>query len=725
MATSKTFRYAAIALNILQKILGSRFSVSGIENLPNNPTLFVANHFTRSETFFVPYIINKYANRQVRCLADSSLFNGTLGRFLNSVGAISTKDKNRDKIILQDLISGEYDWMIYPEGSMIKSKEIRREVGFVNYTPSRIGRVRTGSAILALKSELYRQDLVGAAKSGASEILENLTKELDVEYQESFQDKQTNIVPLNITYYPIRPGHNKIKALIARLVKKIPKQIAEELEIEGNLLLGAEININFGKPINLADYIKAERAVVYQIPIIKTETKINFILKYFKHRLTVDFMEKIYSDIQVNFDHIFSAVLYHMPTDKITINHLKRVIYLSAIMIKRCGKYRLNESIFEENLFKIFTDEKNKEFDGVFKLAKDQGLIIEDDGDKIKIDKSIFYKVHDFHEIRRENTLLVVVNEFSLLEMANDIVKRNVKIKDQELQKKVFKEIQKMDLDIFEKNYEKYFDEEFSKDRSVGAPFFLSSNTKTTSKIRKTGILLCHGYKSSPKEVQALAKFLNGFGFKVYAVRLSGHGTAPVNMKDITWQDWYSDLQRGYAALNNICSKIVVVGFSTGGLLALLSASKKKKDLCAIVAINSALRLRDIKARMVPGINIWNDLLKKLQIAKGTYEYVDDTPENPDMNYSRNYLKGVEELGKLMEKCEASLDKVSAPSLIIQAKYDPIVNPISGKLIYQNIKSENKFLFEPSFSNHVIINRDNKEEVFESIRDFLGKLNLL
>ncbi|MBU6339081.1 MAG: 1-acyl-sn-glycerol-3-phosphate acyltransferase, partial [Rickettsiales bacterium] len=332
---SKTFRYTAVALNILEKLLGSRFSVSGIENLPNQPILFVANHFTRSETFFVPYIINKYTNRQVRCLADSSLFHGTLGRFLNSVGTVSTKNPQRDNMIIKDLITGDYDWMIYPEGSMIKNKEIRKEENFISFTPEGVGRVKTGSAVLALKSELYREDIVEAFASNNSEFLYELEQNIGIKYDESLKNKETHIVPLSITYYPIRPGDNKIKALVARLVKRIPKQIAEELEIEGNILLGADINISFGKPISLASYIKAERNLIYQIPIIKNDTKVNFILKYFKYRITTEFMSKIYSDIQINFDHLFSSALLHIQREETTIIHLKRAIYLSSVMLAR------------------------------------------------------------------------------------------------------------------------------------------------------------------------------------------------------------------------------------------------------------------------------------------------------------------------------------------------------------------------------------------------------
>lgn len=727
MAT-KSFRYAALALRILEKILGSRFSVTGIEKLPKHPVLFVANHFTRSETFFVPYLIYKNTGRQVRCLADSGLYHGPLGRFLLRVGTISTKHKNRDNIILKDLITGEYDWMIYPEGSMLKSKEISSKKGFINYTPYRVGPVRTGSAVLALKSELYRRDMIDAADKNKVNILQRLEESFGIKMQDYFKDINTHIVPLNITYYPIRPGINRIQQLVAKLVKAVPRQLAEELEIEGNLLLGAEINIDFGDPINLGDYIKTTRELVYQIPIIKDETKTNLVLRYLKYNLTNDFMARIYSNIKINFDHIFSAVLYGFDKSEIEINHLKRIIYLSGVMIQKCGKYRIDKSIAEENLFKIFIDEKHEEFDSVFELAIKQNLIEKVSEDKIRINRISLDKKYDFHEIRRENTLSVILNEFSLLDVANNIVKKIVKIPDEELRIKVFHEIHKRNLEIFETDYSIYFDEKFSKDKSVGAPFFLDTRTKNSARVNSVGILISHGYKSAPKEVEPLANFLNGFGFKVYATRLKGHGTAPINLKDASWQDWYYSMQRGYAALYNICSKIIIVGFSTGGLLGLLSCARKnpqRNKIAGIVSINAALKLLDIKVKMVFGINIWNEMLEKFNIEKGRFEYVDDQPENPNINYSRNYLLGVRQLEKLMLECEDNLSKISTNALIIQAKKDPVVNPISGKMIYNKISSKDKILSEVDFSNHVIINCEEKEEVFEVIREFLYKLKFL
>jgi len=716
----KSFGYTNLALNILEKILGTRFTLNGLGNIPKDqPVMFVANHFTRSETFFLPYILYKYTNRRVRCLADNHIFLGKFGDFLRSIGAISTKDPNRDNIIVSDLINNSYDWIIYPEGSMIKSKETRNEGVFVNYTPYRIGPVRTGSAVLALKSELLRQDIVESYHRQLHSITNNN------QYNPYLERYSTHIVPVNITYYPIRPGINKIQKVVARFLQNIPKQILEELEIEGNILMNADINISFGKAINLQEYIATSRNLIQQIPIIKGETKNNFIIRYLRLKLTNHFMEQIYSDTQINFDHIFIGILKHYSETKIEIDHFKRIIYYTANLLQKTRRYRLNSSLLEENLIHMFTDEPNTAFSSVFDLAITQNIIVYDKNTQIiTINKECFEKKTDFHQIRLENTLQVIANELKLMENINNIIKKTTKINKEELIYLVYQHIYQHDLENFNHQYQTFFDEKFSKKPDIGKPYLLEDNLNNDSVFADLGIILVHGYKSSPAQMQNLAQFFNSKNIPVYAVRLSGHGTSPLDLKNTTWQQWLESLNRGYATMHQFCKKVIIVGFSTGGLLALYKASQINKDskLKAIVSINSALKLKDIRAKMVPTINLWNELLEKFDINKGKIEFIDDKPETPEFNYSRHYISSVVELENLMQKCQQELNKITLPILTIQAKHDPVVNPISGDIIFENINSKHKKIIKPDMWQHNILTGQGKETIFKEIANFIKEI---
>jgi len=128
---------------------------------------------------------------------------------------------------------------------------------------------------------------------------------------------------------------------------------------------------------------------------------------------------------------------------------------------------------------------------------------------------------------------------------------------------------------------------------------------------------------------------------------------------------------------------------------------------------------------MIPGINLWNELLEKFNLEKGRMEFIEDAPENPHINYSRNYIKGVYELEKLMILCDDNLHKISCPTLVIQSNKDPVVNPISGKMIFDKIHSTAKKLIEVDFENHVIITAKNKEMVFQEIINFFNQQKII
>ena len=721
-AKTTTFHYTSLAINILERLIDPTFNIHGLENLTKKPVLFVANHFTRFETFIVPYLIYKHTKRQVRCLADSSLFNGNLGRYLERAGTLSTKDSKRNETIISDLISGDYDWMIYPEGSMIKSKKIYFKDRFIAHTSDGSTRTKTGATVLALKSELYRQDLIRAFKDGDKNKLKFYQEKYQVTYSDALKDIDTHIIPVNITYYPIRPGNNIIKNVAQKLLKRLPKNITEELEIEGNLLLSSHINITFGKAIRVADYSRKIRSTVRHLPLLSEKTKHNLVINYLKYQLTDKFMKDIYSNTKINLDHLFSAVIFYFNGDKININHLKNIIYSSAIDIAKLNSYHLSHSIIEENLVKIFNSEKHPEFDSIVNLSLKLGILNKSScGHFFMINRSNMEKEYDFHQVRIENTFQVIFNEFSLLNKANLVIKNNVSKNTSQLEQSVFTKIYQQDIKIFQDDYKKYYDSDLSKDQNIGQPFYLDKSKGINSDI---GILLCHGYNSAPQEMADMAANLSNLGYKIYAVRLSGHGTAPQNMEDVKWHDWYDSFQRGYSALNIVCKKIVVVGFSTGGLLSLLaSANKANSKIAGIVVINAALKLQDIRARfIVPGVNIWNDLINKLKLKKISMTYVQSNSENPKVNYPRNYLKAVKQLGILMKKCLDSLVEIKQPTLIIYSKDDPIVKPVSSKIIYNNISSNIKEIAEFKRDNHIIVVGKGSDEVFNKVAFFISDL---
>ena len=78
------YKATSLSLSALKRVLGLKLRVSGIENLDPRTTLFVANHFTRIETFLIPHVIFEYAGRQVRSLGTHNVFKGLFGQYFEA-----------------------------------------------------------------------------------------------------------------------------------------------------------------------------------------------------------------------------------------------------------------------------------------------------------------------------------------------------------------------------------------------------------------------------------------------------------------------------------------------------------------------------------------------------------------------------------------------------------------------------------------------------------------
>ena len=113
-----------ITLDALIKASGTDIRLHGTEKVPDQPVLYVINHFTRMETILMPYIIKKNIKKYPISLADQSFFGGKMGDIMDKYGAISTVNPNRDAILINALLTDSNPVIIFPEGQMIKDKKI-------------------------------------------------------------------------------------------------------------------------------------------------------------------------------------------------------------------------------------------------------------------------------------------------------------------------------------------------------------------------------------------------------------------------------------------------------------------------------------------------------------------------------------------------------------------------------------------------------------------------
>ncbi len=708
------YRSTGFAVKTISNLSKANIALHNQENIPEGSVIFVINHFTRLETFLMPAQIFSLTKIPVWSLADYELFKGAFGAFLERVGAVSTKNPDRDLLIVKTLLTGEANWIIFPEGRMVKNKKIIEKGQFMISWAGGKHPPHTGAGTLAMRTEFYRQRLryLSVAKPDEAQYLMDL---FQIESLDPVFSRSTYIVPVNLTYYPIRARENILSKLAQRLVGDLPERIIEELMTEGSMLIsGVDIDIHFGDPIFVADYLK-KPAIRNDI---ETKNRINFddpiasrnTMRKEALRLMQRYMTDIYGMTALNLEHLFASILKLTPFKKIDEMDFRRRVFLAVCLVQKLPAMHLHPGLREDQI-SLLTDDRNGKVRDFISLALEKGNLKKTDEGYLK-DHTKFSSPYEFHRARIDNPIDVIANTAEPLSQVQRTLHRLAVQPGFWIRRRVAKHLMDEAVKQFETDYHQFYIQGESKPMHVGMPFMIRGRSK------KVGILLSHGYMAAPLEVKKLARYLGKMGFWVYVPRLRGHGTSPDDLATRTYEDWKASIDRGYAVISSICRKVVVGGFSTGAGLALdLAARISAVD--GVFAVAAPLTLKDFSSKFAPAVDMWNRIMDKTYKDGPKKEFVENKPENPHINYFRNPISGVKEIDRLMDDLEPKLPDLLMPALIVQSRRDPVVDPRGSRKIFERIGSQEKKYILFNFDRHGILLGEGAEKVYQTIGDFV------
>lgn len=715
-------RSIMVALDVIFKASGTDIRVHGLENVPDQPVLYVVNHFTRMETIIMPYVIKKHIKKYPISMADASLFVGKLGEIMQRGGAVSTNDPDRDKILIHALLNDSHPVVIFPEGMMIKDKKLVEKGKYLINTATGRRPPHTGAARIALRSEFLREELRILRERKDSASIAKMAAHFGFHLSDvdKIISRETCIVPVNITYYPIRARDNAISKLVNRFVQDVSLRMKEEMEVEGSMVMdGVDIDINLGKPILARKYL-AESAGVSEmltdpgLYLDPDELKDATPFKKIYVDMMYDYMRAIYAMTTVNHDHIASYIIMKYVKNGFTESDLKNRIYLAIEHLMSTGISNYHQTL-SHNQLHLLSDDRHEKYENFMKDVIADNLLSLQDG-VITKNQERFSKTYEFHAIRKDNIIEVLKNEIEPLKSVTTGVDHLMLLPGGFIRQKIKNQFLELDRRIFDVDYSRHYIEGESKPKEIGAPFL------QRRLLRNRGVILIHGYMAAPEEIRPLAELLYNNGYSVYAARLKGHGTAPEDLAVQDWHEWYESVNRAYIVMKNTMKSFAIIGFSTGAGLALLQAANKPGRFAGVISINSPARLLDKSAKFSPLIVGWNAFLSALRTQKGKKEYVANDPENPHINYGRNPIHGVYELERLMKYVRSRLADVKGHVLIIQGSADPVVNPVSGMDIFSRLGAADKQLIQISADHHGILRGKEASEVMDKVLIFLKRV---
>jgi esterase/lipase/1-acyl-sn-glycerol-3-phosphate acyltransferase len=688
--------------------------VHGQENIPKGSIIFVVNHFTRIETLLLPYHIYQLTSVPVWSLADASFFEGPLSGFLEMVGAVSTRNPDRDRMIVKTLLTGEANWVIFPEGRMVKDKgAFQRGVLF----PSRGERPHSGAATLALRTEFYRQRLARLVQTAPDEVA-RLKGMFQIGDLGPVLAGTCWIVPVNITYFPLRAKENVLSMLADTFLKNVSLRLREEMLTEGSMLFsGVDIDIRFGEPLEPSRYLSsaAVKADIASTGRIDFDDKLASLpdMRRAASKLMERYMSSIYSMTTVNHDHLFASLLRALPFKTIREDDFRRKVFLLASQHLKRSRVTCHHSL-ETGQVALLTDDRYHKYRDFSLMALEKGVMTRHRGVLVK-DRAKFSAPFDMQLARIDNPVGVIANEVVPLTLLQREVHLTAWLPAWLVRSKVADILERQALDEFEADYQAFYRAGESKERRVGTPVLLRGRS------RRLGVVLVHGFLSAPLEMAELAAYLNGKGLWVYQLRLKGHGTSPEDLALRSGKDWVESVDHGYALMDAICDRVVVGGFSFGGGVALDCASRIK-SAAGVFAVCPPQRLLDISSRFAPAVTVWNRVMDLLSYQDAKKEFVETMPERPLINYARLPVAGVRALGRFMKELEPKLAHVGMPVQVLQAEGDPVVDAQGTLRLFEMLGSSRKQYLKFPLRRHGILAGPGSEEVHAAVGAFVDGL---
>lgn len=248
-----------------------------------------------------------------------------------------------------------------------------------------------------------------------------------------------------------------------------------------------------------------------------------------------------------------------------------------------------------------------------------------------------------------------------------------------------------------------------------GEPFFIF-------KTPEIGILLLHGFTSTPHQFVELGEFLSREGITVYAPLLAGHGTHPDDLANTALKELLESVEVAFQKLKEKVKRIIIIGNSFGGNLAFYLATKfSNPDILGIISLGTPITLRwqkFIKLRLYT----YGWFKKYYRKSRVNYK-LDYTDFSDEVTYPVIPIASLRKFFYFIKKLTIpELKKIRVPTLIIQADADPVINPKSAQKIHENLGSPNKKIFWLNGNIHTVTKDEQRGRVFKKIWEFIEEV---
>ncbi len=196
------------------------------------------------------------------------------------------------------------------------------------------------------------------------------------------------------------------------------------------------------------------------------------------------------------------------------------------------------------------------------------------------------------------------------------------------------------------------------------------------------GVLLIHGMSDSPYSMRSLAERMHREGAFAVGMRVPGHGTAPVGLVDVEWQDMAAAVR--IAAKHTVeraaGAPFLIVGYSNGGALAVYYVLEALEDDSLPLPARIVLLSPQIGITKLAALAVWQERLGHL-IGLEKLAWNSILPEYDPFKYGSFALNAGKQAYLITQAIQTRITKLShgdalerfPPTLAFQSAVDATV----------------------------------------------------
>lgn len=236
-----------------------------------------------------------------------------------------------------------------------------------------------------------------------------------------------------------------------------------------------------------------------------------------------------------------------------------------------------------------------------------------------------------------------------------------------------------------------------------------------TFKAGPRAVLLLHGFTGHSADVRMLGRFLEKKGYTSHAPIYRGHGLPPEEILKASPADWWEDVKEALQHLRDLGYKeIAVAGLSMGGVLGLKLAYSEQ--IKAVITMCTPMFF-DNEAQLTVGFKAFSKEYKQLERKD------EETIESELETLTKDAPQIFQQIGEFVTDVNENIDFIYTPTMVVQARKDQMINPVSANYIYDHVETNHKEIHWYEEAGHVITLSKEKDQLHEDIYAFLESLD--